>query len=163
MNLTREILDKCRNRFSVTRAWGGRIAHVWRRCPDRLGFIPLCGAKLTKAVDSCVVGERLCKRCAEQLQKVRRTVTFDNLPLDIPPAVAKCPKCSAPLALDTVDEWTEEGEALSVSFLCVAERECDDEDWESFNRWHYSTPYIDWLPLDEAVLEWFSANYRYEG
>lgn len=86
-----------------------------------------------------------------------------TLPLPIPPTIAKCPICGAALVIAEIDEWeTETGRATEggIHIECPTEPEMDSDDWEDWFRGHYSTPYIDWLPVCDVVFRWFDGRYR---
>lgn len=88
---------------------------------------------------------------------------FDALiPLAIPRSVAVCPICEAPLVLEELSEWYEptkdriavDEHTGSLSFNCTTEPDIDSEEWEEWMRGHWSTPYMDWLPLERKVKRW---------
>lgn len=83
----------------------------------------------------------------------------------IPTTVAVCPKCGAPLVIEELDGWeVETGRVLDdgVYVNCSTEPDIDADDWEEWHNWHWSTPYIDWLPIRAAVYQWFDARFRIE-
>lgn len=94
-----------------------------------------------------------------------RTVVYvdsDHPPL-IPSTVAVCPKCGANLVIEDIDEWeTETGRVTEAGFHinCSTEPDVDSDEWHSWWNWHWSMPYVDWLPITAVVYKWFDAHYR---
>ena len=79
------------------------------------------------------------------------------------PGVAVCPICDAPLVIEDIDEWEEEtGRVTDGGFHinCSTEPDIDDEEWNDWFDRHWSTPYIDWLPVEQLVYRWFDKRYR---
>lgn len=80
-----------------------------------------------------------------------------------------CPDCDRLWVRETwrvfsiagVDPYTTES-TTEISINCVTEPDIDSEEWEDWFSGHWSTPYIDWLPLTQAVLVWLKKNYRFE-
>ena len=93
---------------------------------------------------------------------------FDELlPLSIPTRVAVCPICSSALYIDEVSEWHERNgqmrvaeDCAQVSFDCTTAPDIDSEDWRDWFAGHWSTPYIDWLPLERPVTRWLDRKLR---
>ena len=95
-------------------------------------------------------------------------------PIDIPRDVAICPICGKSLYIDAIEEYeieTQDGARVGklvdtgFSFGCESEPDMDTDDfdkeaWDEWFKWHYSTPYIDWMPLQKPILEWFNQTYR---
>jgi hypothetical protein len=90
-------------------------------------------------------------------------ITNKDLPLDIPTEVAICPKCGSPLIFEDVEEWYDDGMIAEHGFVfnCIKEPDIDADDWWAWHNSHWSTPYVDWLPLQSVVHDWFKTNYRY--
>lgn len=85
--------------------------------------------------------------------------------IDVPQDVDVCRICGAPLVIEDCDEWEhgDDGYLIPshISVDCTTQPDIDgDEWWPWFNR-HWSRPYVDWLPVEQIVLEWFRVNYRY--
>ena len=86
------------------------------------------------------------------------------LPLKVPAVIAVCPICGDCIYIDGVDEWYEEGNQMridpdmGVSLDCGSAPDIDDEDFDDFMRGHWSTPYIDWLPVQQKVTLWLAAE-----
>lgn len=86
----------------------------------------------------------------------------DNPP-EIPNLIGRCPICGAKLEISDIDEWeTYTGRVTESGFHinCVTQPEIDSKDWDSWWNWHWSMPYVDWLPLTMRVYKWFDSNYR---
>lgn len=82
-------------------------------------------------------------------------------PIDVPPKVAKCPICGAPIVVEEIWEWeSESGKPVSISIDCTTEPDIDGIDWPEWHAGHWSMPYVDWLPVECKVLAWFQRNYR---
>lgn len=86
--------------------------------------------------------------------------------LNIPESVAVCPKCGAALFIEDIDEWdadtgipTETG----FHFDCSTAPLVDSDGWDEWFNWHWSTPYIDWLPLQDKVYQWFVNQHHDNG
>ena len=93
-----------------------------------------------------------------------KTIDTDDLP-DIPTRVAVCPICGASIEIVEINEWeTETGRATDggLHINCTTEPDFDgDVDvWEEWQARHWSTPYIDWMLVEDRVLTWFNAHYR---
>ncbi|MFQ6333224.1 DUF4031 domain-containing protein [Methylophilus sp. 3sh_L] len=79
------------------------------------------------------------------------------------PIAAECPICGKPLLLnagegceqDANGEWI----ATEIELLCTSEPEFNSPDWDDWYRWHYSMPYVDWLPLEQRVLRAVRKKY----
>lgn len=83
--------------------------------------------------------------------------------IDIPPDVAKCPKCGAAIYICEIDHWeAETGRIDEEGFFmdCETEPDFDSDEYDEWDKWHWSTPYIDWLPLRPVVYQWLDKNYR---
>jgi len=89
------------------------------------------------------------------------------LPLKVPAVIATCPICGDCIYIDGVDEWYEEGNQMrldpemGVSLDCGSAPdidEGDEDEWHDFMRGHWSTPYIDWLPVQQKVTLWLAAE-----
>ncbi|MDX2240176.1 MAG: hypothetical protein NW224_05790 [Leptolyngbyaceae cyanobacterium bins.302] len=78
----------------------------------------------------------------------------------VPRSVAVCPICDSDLWIEEISSATEDDEgnwfAEDVHLTCVDEPDMDHniQEWHEWNNWHFSTPYIDWLPVRETVEEW---------
>jgi hypothetical protein len=82
----------------------------------------------------------------------------------IPQSVAACPICGAGIHITDIDEWYDDGTTESVHINCTTEPDIngDSGKWYEWQRGHWSTPYIDWLPVEKRVTDWFNACYRVE-
>lgn len=94
-----------------------------------------------------------------------QTVATDAT-IELPPK-AKCPICGAKIYLEDVTAWEKDDTdgtwyATEISIQCETEPDIDGDDWWDWMNGHWNTPYIDWLPLTEAVLMWLKKNYRFE-
>ena len=81
------------------------------------------------------------------------------LPLKVP-----CPICGDRLtarfeswSMDPDGSWL----ADSLELQCVSEPSIDDAVWEDWHEWHFRTPYIDWLPVNEMVLAAVNKVFRF--
>lgn len=90
-----------------------------------------------------------------------KIVTSNHIFHDIP---IKCPICGGKLTWQC-EEWVEDGNggwmAGTVKPSCVTEPYLDSDEWEDWFRCHYSTPYIDWLPLENPAINWVNKRYRF--
>lgn len=83
------------------------------------------------------------------------------------PGSFRCPICNAAIEITEVSEWTRaDGDvhwkAEAVKIDCVTFPGFDDIDaFEDFLCSHWSTPYIDWLPLEKRVTDWVNENYNW--
>ena len=77
----------------------------------------------------------------------------------------KCPICGGKLFIDSVDacelDDNDEWIATEVQLRCETEPSADSPDWEQWMDNHYSTPYIDWLPLETKILKAVRARYYF--
>ena len=81
----------------------------------------------------------------------------------IPANVAICPICKAPVIIEDIDEWeTKTGRVTQSGFHidCSTEPDIDSIEWNDWFDSHWSTPYIDWLPVEIRVYRWFDERYR---
>jgi hypothetical protein len=92
-----------------------------------------------------------------------KTISTNDLPISIPKSVAVCPKCESGLILEDIEGY-EYGEPLDehshIAFTCNTEPDIDSDEWEDWHNWHWSMPYVDWLPLEKPIMRWFNENYR---
>ena len=94
---------------------------------------------------------------------VRELWPKENAPMRIK---ERCPICGAGLLLDAgegteLDERTGEWIATEVNVECESEPDIDSDEWDAWHRWHYSTPYVDWLPLEQMILRAVRASYYF--
>ena|SRR3990172_2330175 len=86
--------------------------------------------------------------------------------IEIPISLVVCPICGAQIFIEEMNEWIGDDEgrwvALNVKVDCSTAPDIDDDGWEDWFKAHWSTPYIDWLPVEQQVEEWLKANYRFE-
>jgi hypothetical protein len=85
------------------------------------------------------------------------------LPLKAPAVIAVCPICGDCIYIDGVDEWYEEDGQMridpqmgGVSLDCGSAPDIDSDDFDEWMNGHWSTPYIDWLPIQQKVTRWFA-------
>lgn len=82
-----------------------------------------------------------------------------ELPLKVP-----CPICGDRLTA-SFEQWSAEPDgswvADSVLLQCVSEPPIDAAVWRDWHEWHYRTPYIDWLPVNEMVLQAVNKAFRF--
>jgi hypothetical protein len=84
--------------------------------------------------------------------------------LKIPAEVAVCPICGSSLYVN-FDHWVQEGSewlAASCNMDCETEPDIDSDEWNEWFAGHYSSPYVDWLPVEHEVLAWINKNYCFE-
>lgn len=84
----------------------------------------------------------------------------DMIGRQIPRYVAACPKCGASLIIEDIDEWCTDDDSVATEaglhFTCILMPEMDDsEHWNEWMNWHYDMPYVDWMPLQRPVYEWY--------
>lgn len=77
----------------------------------------------------------------------------------------RCPICSERLRME-IDEWTTDWDGWKASdagvhVTCKSEPDITDDNFGEWLDGHYQHPYIDWLPVDQAVYEWLEDNYRF--
>ena len=95
------------------------------------------------------------------------TLINPHQPLSIPVEVARCPICEQPLFAE-FDEWTENDDHTwqagdcGTHLRCTAEPDFGKQEWFDFIDSHYKMPYVDWLPLEERVLQWINQRYRFK-
>lgn len=97
--------------------------------------------------------------------------TIKETAMDAPADVAVCPICGAAIRIHIIG-WEQQDDgtwaATSIETDCVSEPEFDDDSdasldvWHSWFAEHYSTPYIDWLPVDRTIERWLLKNYRFD-
>lgn len=82
-------------------------------------------------------------------------------PIGVPRDVKICPICDAAIVIDEVREWEyESGKPISISVDCTTQPDIDSKEWPSWFCEHWSMPYVDWLPVEMRVLEWFEKHYK---
>ena len=96
-------------------------------------------------------------------RNVRALWPKDRAPLGIK---ARCPICGAGLTLDAgagteLDEETGEWIATEIELDCESEPDIDSDEWEEWHRWHYRMPYVDWLPLEQRILNAVRRKYHF--
>jgi hypothetical protein len=90
-------------------------------------------------------------------------ISSRTTPIPVPREVAVCPICEADIEVEEVMEWEcESGEPMSIQVQCTTEPDIDGDEWWGWQRGHWSMPYVDWLPVENRVLEWFRQNFRCE-
>lgn len=81
------------------------------------------------------------------------------------PISAKCPICGSKLLLDAGEgcEQDSNGEwiATEIDLQCTSEPDIESQEWDDWHRWHYSMPYVDWLPLEQRVLRAVRLKYYF--
>lgn len=93
----------------------------------------------------------------------RRVLKWGELPA-LPNV--KCPICGALVHLEEITGMVECDItglwiADEISIDCTSAPEIDSTEWEDWFRWHWSMPYVDWLPLSNAVMAWLRGHYRF--
>jgi hypothetical protein len=79
-----------------------------------------------------------------------------NAAIPIDPYIAVCPICGGKLVAEaTAWEMDYFGlyRATEIDIDCEHEPDIDSDEWDAWHKRHYSTPYIDWLPIETKVLE----------
>ena len=88
----------------------------------------------------------------------------DHLPMLVPEDVAMCPICDAPLVIEDIQDWSDlNGKVViepetTVNVNCTTGPDIDSADFNNWMNEHWSTPYIDWMPIQAKVREWLSYN-----
>lgn len=81
------------------------------------------------------------------------------------PADFACPICGAQLAVIESRAWNQDEDgtwfATEVDIECTTEPDIDADEWEDWHAGHYRTPYIDWLPLEQRILQWMRREFRF--
>ena len=91
-----------------------------------------------------------------------RYITFEDLP-EIPVDVALCPICGAPIEITDIDEWETETMRVTETGLhinCTTQPHIDSDEWWQWHKWHWSQPYVYWLPVEARVYRWFDSCFR---
>lgn len=86
--------------------------------------------------------------------------------IKLPASLAVCPICGKRILLEEItgmvqDELCDLWIADEISVTCETEPDIDNRNWNDWMSWHFSTPYIDWLPVSQKVEAWLKANYRF--
>jgi len=79
-----------------------------------------------------------------------------------PLEVAICPICGAGVVAN-FDEWeSETGRVTECGFHvdCIDEPDIHADAWDDWFTSHWSMPYVDWLPLEVRLYQWFDQRYR---
>jgi hypothetical protein len=58
---------------------------------------------------------------------------------------------------DANGEWI----ATEIQLHCTGEPDFSSPDWDDWHRWHYSMPYVDWLPLEQRLLRAVRKKYYF--
>lgn len=76
-----------------------------------------------------------------------------------------CPICNGTLRIQAgdcfsvdKDEWIAEG----ININCETEPSLDSGLWYNWNKQHYRTPYLDWLPLEISLLSIFQRLFCFD-
>ena len=77
----------------------------------------------------------------------------------------RCPICGDRLTME-IDEWTTDWDGWKASdagvhVSCKSEPDITDDNYSNWLDGHYRMPYVDWLPVDNAIYEWLEDNYRF--
>jgi hypothetical protein len=89
------------------------------------------------------------------------TVVESVAVIPVPPGVAACPICSAPIVVEDIGEWVADtGEILSMTPECTTEPDIDSDEWCDWFDGHWRRPYQDWLPLERPILAWLKRTHR---
>lgn len=86
--------------------------------------------------------------------------------IDIPHEIAVCPYCGDKLTAQC-SEWSQcedmSWKAENIELECLSEPDIEDsEKWHVWIDSHTMMPYVYWLPVEEKVLAWINAHYRWE-
>lgn len=86
--------------------------------------------------------------------------------IQLPKELAVCPICKAEVVLHSIDQLEQLRRGMwiasEVAIGCVTEPDIESEEWEDWMAAHYSMPYVDWLPLEVAILRWVRRRYRFQ-
>ncbi len=78
----------------------------------------------------------------------------------------KCPICGAAIQVEEVAEWFKDDDdnwkAEAVKIDCATFPGYESEDFHSWQRGHWSMPYVDWMPLEKRVTDWVNARYSWQ-
>jgi hypothetical protein len=92
--------------------------------------------------------------------------TISDISEIVLPDTFKCPICDAPIYIEEICDFMEEDgvlKALAVKIDCTTFPGFDDMgEFEVWMSEHYSTPYVDWLPLEQEVTAWVNRRYSWE-
>lgn len=77
----------------------------------------------------------------------------------------RCPICGDRLTIE-IDEWTTDWDGWKASDAgvhtsCNSEPDITDDNYSNWLDGHYAMPYVDWLPVDNAIYDWLEDNYRF--
>lgn len=87
--------------------------------------------------------------------------------IKIPQSVAVCPICGAEVYITGVEEWEQMDDGTwaagetGVHIDCVSAPPIDSRKWREWFKWHWSMPYVYWMPLRNTVTKWVRDNYRF--
>ena len=76
-----------------------------------------------------------------------------------------CPYCGGDLTYRcNGHEQEDDGTWIADSFdvECSTEPDMEDEEWEYWLDQHSDMPYVNQLPVDEAVKKWINERYRFD-
>lgn len=93
----------------------------------------------------------------------RKLISCDAV-LDVPPEIAVCPICNAKLTA-SFDTWEQRDDgtwAGKPKTECETEPDIDDDNYDEWLSSHYAMPYVDWLPVEEAVAAWIDEIYDFD-
>lgn len=92
---------------------------------------------------------------------VRVLLPEEKLPLKL--KAPRCPICGGALFIAAVNgaEVDDTGEwiATDIDIDCEKEPDIDSDEWENWHKWHYSMPYVDWLPIHQHILRAVRKRY----
>lgn len=79
----------------------------------------------------------------------------------------KCPICGDGLTVEDIvgyarDESNGLWMADSIVLECITQPSFSDDAFRDFMDDHYQMPYVDWLPIEMAVIDWLNRYYRWE-
>ncbi|MBK8188826.1 MAG: hypothetical protein IPK79_00065 [Vampirovibrionales bacterium] len=89
--------------------------------------------------------------------------------IDIPERIAVCPICGAKLIVESIDEWEESEDddqfwivsETGLHLTCSSSPSLDSDNWDAWFNWHFSMPYVDWLPIEMRVTQMVRERVRF--
>lgn len=133
---------------------------AWLKAPD-----PEREERLGQYRSSRNIRAEVARRStARRMEKPMYIKIDPTRPFFVPKSVAVCPKCGEQLVITDWTAWEDGGRVVDGEFTLdctTAPDDADDsEEAGEWFIWHWSTPYIDWLPVKERVFRFVDSRYR---
>lgn len=80
----------------------------------------------------------------------------------VPPALAVCPECGGTIQVEVKELYQgENGSWYATSTGIYLSCRNDESDPNNIVP-HYQQPYLDWLPLEQRILDWLNRNFCFD-